>query len=50
MARTDKPTDTASGEWAKHLRPEGKKRFHGIVRRKVKEELRGKKDSNEPER
>lgn len=50
MARTDKPTDTASGEWAKHLRPEGKKRFHGIVRRKAKQQLKSKKRSSDSER
>ena len=50
MARTDKPTDTASGEWAKHLRPEGKKRFHGIVRRKVRQQLKNKKQRQGAER
>jgi hypothetical protein len=50
MAGTDKPTNTASGEWAKHLRPDGKKRFHGIVRRKAKQELKNKKCSAGAER
>ena len=35
MAKPDKPTDT-SAEWAKHLRPQGKRHFNKKVRRKSK--------------
>jgi hypothetical protein len=37
MARVDKKTDTTSGEWAKHLRPSGKKLFNKKVRKKLKD-------------
>jgi len=39
MAKTDKPTDTSSGEWAKHLRPKGKRQFNKKIRKKSKTRL-----------
>ena len=36
MGHADKKTNTPSPEWAKHLRPEGKRKFHKKVRRKIR--------------
>jgi hypothetical protein len=36
MAHPDKKSDTPSGEWAKHLRPWGKRVFNKKVRKKIK--------------
>jgi hypothetical protein len=40
MTKPDKPTDTSSREWVKHMRPRGKKQFNKKVRQKAKTDLR----------
>ena len=44
MAHADKKSGTKSPEWWKHLRKENKRKFWKMVRKAVKEAIRGNQD------